>query len=128
MSGLRGNPSTMRDLAKRIKELPIVVAQKIAQEAARAVTAKAQANYDSRRSVYGAGRSVSLVRTGTTKSLVRFVSIGTLVRASLGTRYAKYLIGKYQILPMGAMPYEWQELIGKIGREIMQATIAKGAA
>jgi hypothetical protein len=67
-----------------------------------------------RRSVYGESRPVGvsgevldLEVSGATARDLRFVANGTIVRAVLGTPYARFLIGKYSILPNGAIPAEW---------------------
>jgi Na+/glutamate symporter len=55
-----------------------------------------------------------LRRTGATEATLRFVAIGTIVRCVLGTPYARYLIGNYRVLPMGAMPVSWSRQIADI--------------
>jgi hypothetical protein len=62
---------------------------------------------------------VSLVRTGKTRDQLRFVVNGTIIRCALGPRYAKYLIGKYKILPIGdrtAMPANWTRALDELVR------------
>lgn len=129
MSGLVGNPAKLRDLATSLKRLPVRLAQDVAAKVPPEVTGRAQASYASGATVYGEarplgvnGNALSLVKSGATQGQVRFVAIGTLVRARLGTRYAKFLIGKYSILPNGPMPAGWSKAIGEIARsEIARA-------
>ena len=136
---------------------PIAIQAEIARRVAAEITSKALASWDAHESVYGDprthhagkgrkfkgrkyhGRSsgghrkgsgdLSLILTGKTRSMLRFTSDGgRKIRASLGTRYAKYLIGKYGILPCGnaAMPVAWQAAIRSIASEYM-ATEVMGA-
>jgi hypothetical protein len=131
MSGLRGNPASLKHLAANLRTLPKVVAQDIATRAAPPITSEATNAYTSGQTVYGDarpagvdGRALSLKRTGDTLSTVRFVAVGTIVRCVLGTPYAKYLIGKYRILPNGALPAAWSELLGQISREGIARRVA----
>lgn len=60
---------------------------------------------------------LTLVVTGATRSHVTFKTDGTRrVRAELSTKYSKYLIGKYGILPCSraAMPSKWSMKIRDI--------------
>lgn len=128
---LRGNPQNLRALAKALRDLPTRVQQNVAARVAPVLTAKADGAYASGQTVYGDarpagvhGNALSLVRSGDTEARMRFVAIGTVVRCSLGKRYAKFLIGKYRILPMGRMPTSWSQAIGDIAREEIQRGLA----
>lgn len=120
MSGLRGNPASLRDLAKNLKTLPVTLAQDVAADVAPEITSRAAGAYDAGVTVYGDarpagvhGNALSLVASGRTRSTVRFVAIGTVVRCVLGTRWSRYLIGKYGILPNGRLPTAWSEAIAR---------------
>lgn len=119
---MRGDPRTLSRLAATLRSIRTTTAQKIAARAAPVLTAMAQAAYSGGTTVYGdgrpagvAGNALTLRDTGTVQGSVRFAAIGTIVRAVLSTRYARYLVGKY--LPMGAMPVRWSEELGRISRE-----------
>lgn len=124
MAGLRGNPATLQTFKKRIQRFPVVLAQSVATEAAPELTALAAGAYSGGRTVFGElrprgedGRELSLVKTGLTKRSVRFSAVGTVVRCVLGPRYARFLVGKYAILPNRAIPFEWgQRLNDIVGR------------
>jgi hypothetical protein len=47
------------------------------------------------------------------------VAIGTITRCVLGTDYARFLIGKYGILPSGrgVLPHEWGKAIAEVVKE-----------
>jgi hypothetical protein len=127
MSGLKGNVNDLRKLQKRITNFPISCAHNVAQESSPKLTQFALSAFNSGNTVYGEarpkgvnGNTLDLVRDkdgGTTRSTIRFVAIGTIVRCALGTDYAKYLIGKYKILPMGPMPVKWAQEFARIVSE-----------
>ena len=119
--GLRGNLSQMRDLKRRIAALPTTVAHDVASRAAPAMTGLTRDAFAAGESVYGdarppavGGGALTLRKTGATERELRFVSVGTIVRCVLGPKYARYLIGKYAILPMGALPSKWSARLRKI--------------
>lgn len=134
MSGVVGNPQNLRDLATRLKSLPVTTAQDVAAKVAPTITDLAQASYSGGQTVYGdprpAGKfgALDLVETGDTQAAVRFVAIGRVVRAVLPTRYARFLVGKYRILPMGALPVAWSEAIGDAVRGVVERALGKAAA
>ena len=63
------------------------------------------------------GARLLLVKSGATREALRFVSIGTIVRCVLPTRWAKYLIGKYGILPNGSLPVRWAKSLKQVAAE-----------
>lgn len=127
MSGLKGNVNDLRKLQKRIAGFPTSLAHNVSKAAAPDLTSFARAAYDAGDTVYGEprplgvrGNKLDLISDptgGTTRSTVRFVSVGTIVRCVLTTSYAKYLIGKYRILPMGVMPVKWAQRFARIVSE-----------
>jgi hypothetical protein len=114
--------ATFNRLRRRLNELPRTVAASVAARAAPALTVLTRQAYDGGRDVYGqsrpksttTGEVLTLNRTGATERTLKFVSVGTLVRCVLGTRYAKYLIGKYRILPNGPIPVAWRAKLDTI--------------
>jgi hypothetical protein len=118
MGALKGDLIGTKGLNKRLRALPISIAHNIAHRAAPMLTTLAVEAHQARRSVYGESRPagadgeiLDLVVTGDTARDLRFVANGTVVRAVLGTRYAKYLIGKYGMLPNGAIPVSWSDAL-----------------
>ncbi len=105
--GLRGNVGALRSLGNTIRTLPVTMAHSIAQRAAPALTDATRSAYDGNRSVYGdarpaskvTGRALTLNKTGETKAGLRYVANGRIVRCVLSTPWAKYLVGKYGVLP-----------------------------
>lgn len=114
MSGLRGDTSSLKGFGTQLTKISAVLAQSVARDAAPALTKETAGAYDSGRTAYGearprseSGDPLSLVRTGAVRGGVRFAVIGTVVRCVLPESYAKYLIGKYSILPNGVLPVAW---------------------
>lgn len=127
MSSVRGSTRNLREIGRELSELPLSAAIETAQAAAGEITGQAGATYDAGQNVYGGprplgvrGNPLSLKRSGAVRGDMRFVSDGgTKIRAVLGERYAKYLVGKYRILPIGAsaLPTAWLSGIDRIARE-----------
>lgn len=123
--GLRGDLSSLKRMKQTLKDLPRTVAADVAKRAAPAMTDLTQEAFASGRNVYGDarptskvdGRALTLERTGATKGQLRFVQVGTVVRCVLGPKYARYLIGKYGVLPNGALPARWSFKLGQIVKE-----------
>lgn len=118
MSGLVGNPKTLRELNKKLQKLPKRLAQDVAARVAPVITGKAQSAYASGKSVYDEprpagvnGNALDLVITGDAQEGVKFNAVGTIVRAVLPVPYAKFLVGKYKILPVGGLPFAWSKAI-----------------
>ena len=119
---LKGDLSSLRALKARLRQMPVTVAHSVAQRAAPAITELATQAYDGNRSVYGEprpastvdGHELTLERTGATRRALRFVANGTIVRCVLGTRYARYLVGKYGVLPNGALPVRWADRLAQV--------------
>ena len=126
MSGVKSlarGISSINRLKSAIKELPLRIRSAVAQDAAGVLTNRMRDAYEEGRTVYNTprplsvdGKPLSLVQTGRTKGALFFVAIGTIVRAQLPTRYAKYLVGKYKIMPQ-SLPVEWREELEKLVRE-----------
>lgn len=111
---LRGDLSSIKALKSRIATMPTTVAHDVAQRAAPAMTALTTEAFASGKSVYGDarpegadGHALTLRKSGATERSLKFVANGTVVRCVLGPKYAKYLIGKYSVLPNGSLPAAW---------------------
>jgi hypothetical protein len=122
--GLKGDISNLRRLKRNLRDMPTTLAASVAQRAAPALTGLAQDAYGGNVSVYGDprpagvdGRPLTLERSGATRRTLRFTATGTIVRCVLGTRYARYLIGKYGILPNGPLPVAWSRKLGDIVKQ-----------
>lgn len=121
MTVRRTGNATFAELKSKLRKLPTSVAHSVAQQAAPAVTDLTVASFLTGKSVYGEprpdgvdGRELTLRKSGRTRETLKFVANGTIVRCVLGTKYARYLIGKYGILPNGAMPAEWTRRLREI--------------
>ena len=130
MSGVTNMPKGIRSLAAlrtAIKDLPLTMRSAVAKDAAGYLDIEVRAAYDAGRTVYDtprprakgkdtAGQSLTLVKSKKTRENIGVKEIGTIVRAALGTPYAKYLIGKYQVLPQ-TLPASWQAYLNNLVRE-----------
>lgn len=121
MGALKGNLASLKALKQTIRTRPVTIAADVARRAAPAMTGLATDAFASDRTVYGEARpesthggSLSLVKSGATRDALRFVSIGTIVRCVLPTKWARYLIGKYGILPNGALPVAWSRKLDQV--------------
>jgi hypothetical protein len=135
MAGLRhiGGP-TIRRLRDATKGVPVLVATEVARRAAPTVTALAQQNFNSGRTAYGDARPLgvrgplSLVQSGSVRAGMRFSSLATQVRCVLPTRYAKYLVGRYWILPsVHSLPATWRRALDGVVRQVHAESAQPGA-
>jgi hypothetical protein len=119
-AGLRGNLASISKLRRDLKEFPLSLAYAVAQKAGPELSTLTRAAYKGGRTVYGDSRPagkygpLDLERSGRTVASLRFEANGSQVRAVLGTPWAKYLIGKYRVLPMGFIPVEWSRALAAI--------------
>lgn len=120
-ANIRTGNAALGGLKSRLRALPVTLAHAIAQRAAPALAGLATGAYDGGRTVYGEsrptgvnGQPLDLEETGATRRTVNFSASGRIVRAALGTPYARYLIGKYRILPNGPLPVGWKQRIDDI--------------
>lgn len=108
---LKGNVGSLKDFAKKLRDVPVVVAQRVASASAPAITEAAHTTFDAGQDPYGVpwapgadGQAVTLERTGLLKRTIRYVAIGTKLRVALGVPYAKYQIGKRPVFPRQGAP------------------------
>lgn len=129
--GLRGDLGTIRGLKQKIKSLPTSVAHRVASASAPQMTARTRQSYAAGQTVFGDARpagvdggQLDLYETGKVSRQLRFVATGTIIRCVLGTPYAKYLIGKYRILPIRTMPDSWvrdlEEIVAREGKAALE--------
>lgn len=111
---LKGDVRQLSDLKRRLTALPRTMAVDVANRAAPKLTTLTHSAFDAGRSVYGdprpagaKGQALTLRNTGAVAGRMQFVALGTTVRCDLGSSYAKFLIGKYGILPNGFLPADW---------------------
>ncbi len=104
-----------------LRALPRSVQHHVAQKGAPKLTELTREAFNGNRNVYGDarpagvdGQPLTLVKSGATASYLKFTANGSIIRAVLGTPYAKYLIGKYGVLPNGAMPVKWSRALAEI--------------
>jgi hypothetical protein len=120
-AGLRGNPGLLKQLGRKLAELPTTVRAEVARQAAPVVTALAQSAFDGGQTVYGDarptgvdGNALDLTVTGSARRSLNFVANGTQLRCTFGPKHFKFLIGKYKILPNNALPFRWRRALDEI--------------
>ena len=130
MSGVRNMAvgiTSLNRLRGAIKELPLRIRSSVAKDAEAVLTRRVQEAFDGGETVYGTPRPTSkskerpgafltLKKTNKVRSTLAFVAIGTIVRAQLGMKYAKYLVGKYAVLPQ-SLPALWRADLEQLVRE-----------
>jgi hypothetical protein len=120
---VKGN-QTLAGLKRTLHEMPLTVAASVADRAEPVLTRETRGAFSSGRTVYGEprpagvdGKPLDLKATGDVSRELRFEAIGTIVRCRLGPEYSKYLIGKYGILPNGALPASWKRDLDRLVAE-----------
>jgi hypothetical protein len=128
----RTGNAVLGDLKSKLRTLPTSVAIKVAIEAAGYLTRVSREAYDANKNVYGEarptgvqGKRLTLRETDATRKAVEFVRYGTVVKCKLPTRYAKYLVGKYGILPNGFMPASWSAELKRLASVATSAELAR---
>ncbi len=124
-AGLRGNPGLLRQLGKRLNDLPKTLQAEVARQGAPVVTVLAQGAFDSGQTVYGDarpkgvnGNNLTLVEEGDARGSLNFTATGTQIRCTLGPRHMRYLVGKYKILPNNALPFLWRAKLNEIVKRV----------
>ena len=141
MSRFKGQPNALRKLARKLTELGQggkTAAIKVATAAAPCLTSQMDSDFDAGVTAYGgarplgiSGNRLTLVKTGDTRSDLRFESDGTTrIRVVLTRPYQKFLIGKYAILPSGAqaIPSSWFAELARVTQEVLTAHMQGDAA
>ena len=126
---------SLRSLKRALAKLPITGTARIAARAAPAMSELAGAAYDSGQTVYGAARpsgvdggALTLERTGATRRAMQFVATGRDIRTTRLPRYARFLIGRYDVLPNGPLPLTWRERLREIAARVLHDEIHRGGA
>lgn len=129
-AGLR----SINSLKRALKNIPITSVARIASKAAPAMSELAGSAYDSGQTVYGRARprgvdgdALSLERTGATRAAMAFIATGRDIRTARLPRYAKYLIGKYDVLPNGPLPQAWRDRLREIAARVLYDAIHEKA-
>lgn len=117
MSGVRNMSRGIASVAAfraAVRELPLRLRAAVAKDGEGILTRKVREDFDGGRTAYGLarplsteGKALDLMRTGAARASLAFTAVGTILRASLGPRYSKYLVGKYAVLPQ-SLPVAWR--------------------
>ncbi len=103
---LTGDVTSIKTFAASLRRLPAVVAIKVAADAAPGLTAAARATFAASEDAYGglwkpleSGEKATLTKSGELAGKLRYVAVGTILRVSLSTSYARYVLGRRPALP-----------------------------
>lgn len=118
MSRVLGDLSTLGKLKSAIRHLPVELGTKVAASVAPKIDELARRTFNASENAYGdpwepgaQGQTVTLRKTGRLAEGVRYVAIGTTMRAKLGPGYAKWQVGKRPIFPRGKLPIIYRTVI-----------------
>lgn len=132
MSGLVGNPRTLKRFAQSLQQLPTRITSKIAERSAPAITTALQTTFAAGTDPYGQpwapgadGKPVDLVESGKLRGTLSFYPIGRRIVAKLGVKYAKFQVGRRRVLPPGGrpLPVAWSEQLAEIANAQIRAFI-----
>lgn len=133
---LRGNTSSLKAYAQKLRALPRVVALKVTTSAAPALTKLGRATFDASQDAYGVpwapgvdGQKITLRKSGALAKFLAYVGIGTKLRVALGVPYAKYQIGKRPVFPAQgkALPTAYVTELASITEKTARAAIGGGS-
>lgn len=125
---------SLSEFANDLRRLPKVVAIRVAEECAPVLTSLAKATFDASEDAYGrswrpgkGGQRVTLKKSGDLERTLRYVAIGTKLRVALGTKYAKYQIGKRPVFPRqgGELPEEYSRALQRTAVRVVREELAK---
>jgi hypothetical protein len=117
---LKGDLSSLKKLKQTIAQLPQTLQNHVAQEAAGKLNAMILEDYASGKTVYGTsrplgvnGNSLDLSNTGNAQGSFELYVVGSLIRVRFAVPYAKYLVGKYKVMPNGnePIPVRWRQVL-----------------
>jgi len=115
--------TSLRDIKDRLHRHGVLTAQEVAARVAPMIESMAHADFDAGRNCYGDVRAlgkygpVTLRRTGRMRASFGFDAVGSTIRSRLLANYAKYMIGRFKILPIGdrtAIPVKWRRAIDDV--------------
>lgn len=124
--------ASLKKFAASLRELPRVVGHRVAAECAPVLTALVIETSRASEDAYGAawapgesGQVVTLRKTGTLLSGVRYVAIGQRLRLALTTKYAKYQVGRRPVTPRQgeALPPAYARALGEAARRVIREAL-----
>lgn len=120
---------SLQQFSQDLRRLPRVVALRVAEAAAPAITELATTTFDASETPYGAswpkgkkGQTITLKKTGDLARRIKYVAIGTRLRVALGVAYAKYQIGKRPVFPRqaGELPPSYVQALQRTAVRIVR--------
>ena len=127
MSGLTGSVASLAQFSAALRQLPRVVAQKVATSSAAALTGLLRQTFDAGEDAFGGswkpkadGTRATLVKTGALAQGLHFVAVGTLLRVRSPVGYAKYNYGSRPVTPRQGetLPVAWSSLVKRVTADV----------
>jgi len=129
---VQGNFATLAQFSAALRNMPKVLAQKVATAAADEITSLGLGTFDASKDAYGApwapgfdGKRVDLKETGRLSRYIRYVAIGTKLRSVLGVPYAKYQVGRRPVYPRGRLPLGYVRALSRIAEEVARQELGQ---
>ena len=131
------NAQALASLAKfqnDLRKLPRTVAIEVAAASADVLTELAQSTFGDSEDAYGnswapgaEGQKVTLEKTGAIRRSIRYVATGTRLRVALGTKYAKYQVGKRPVTPRqgAALPVAYSQALARAAADVIKRSIGR---
>lgn len=126
MSGVANMPAlitTMNKLKAAIKTMPQRMRTAVARDAAGYLDIEVRRQFNAGATVFDTprplgvdGQTLALVKTGSVQKSLGFNAKDARISAVLSQRYARFLVGKYRILPQ-KLPAAWAEYLTKLVQE-----------
>lgn len=123
---------TLQKFSQNLRDLPRVVAHKIAERAAEKITELGRETFDQSQDAYGTGwvvgaqgQTVDLVEKGDLRAKLSHKAIGAKLRSVLGVSHAKYQVGKRPVYPKGALPAKYVDALSKTAVDVCREELGK---
>lgn len=123
---------SLHQFSKDLRNLPRRVGNLVAAEAAPAITDVGRKSFLAGEDAYGVpwvpkldGKKATLRQTDDLFDFLFYVAIGTKLRVALGTKYAKYQIGRRPIFPTqgGALPPAYVDALSRVSSDVCRREI-----
>lgn len=132
-SQVKGSPNHLNRFRASLRDMSEKAAMHAAKRARAFLTYQAKQSYAAGVNVFDQsrpegvnGNHLTLIKTTDTIQSFEFGGEGTVVKVKLGTPYAKYLVGKYVILPIFTIPSKWMAALRQFAREGLDWTKEHG--
>ncbi len=126
--------SSLAQFAAKLRQLPTIVAQKVAAQAAPVLTSLVQETFDASENAYGTswspgaeGQIVTLKKSGALSRGLSYVAVGTKLRMRLAVSYAKYQVGRRPVAPPqgGSLPVAYSDALARVAASVIKTELGQ---